>query len=468
MRISRRLITRTTTVVLAVALSSALLPQAASAGPAPALCDMDTVRGEVPANFYVEGCVDGDSIWVRNTSEMPLRLEVTGSAARDMAASFLDPRIESTIVRLTSPPVETALLPGDLAHITLGQESGAVGLSWEQRMLLTDFLVKSFGQVVPLNDLASGVAAVPAFFSAVVNDYLTFASCMVGKTRWGQAACGVRLLANFTADVAQFAVELGALAVAIGKKAAFIVDFLTYSYWWGRWTVDVLSFAEASKSINQPATTTSTTTTTTTTTTAPPPTSTTTTTAPDPQGDPCGRACWIGSFSYTKSYESPTITEHGSGSVSTTPGTTTFSGNYVLQQKTPTEGFPLCVTTTWVVTPETTWSSNAGPGWLQIAGRTTIQELSLNLSDTSTPSVVQTVTTTNCETDETTTGVTYGGLSFAWISSWCPPIGGTISPGPNGRTTASLHESKTCDYTIPDQSGSLRYRFSFVADVTLY
>src|SRR5437870_5769866 len=47
-------------------------------GPAPGLCTMDTSRGSVPPDFAVAACVNRTSVWLRNTLQVPVLIQLAG------------------------------------------------------------------------------------------------------------------------------------------------------------------------------------------------------------------------------------------------------------------------------------------------------------------------------------------------------------------------------------------------------
>ena len=49
-----------------------------SAGPAPGLCQMNTSRGTIPANFAIEACTDAKSIYLHNNLTVALTVKVSG------------------------------------------------------------------------------------------------------------------------------------------------------------------------------------------------------------------------------------------------------------------------------------------------------------------------------------------------------------------------------------------------------
>lgn len=129
----RRLIVLAVVALTALSATPLAVETAAAAGPVPSLCTlwtpnpMDTSRGAVPSNFYLDACVTGTTIVIANTTGYPVRLVTSGSAG-PISFSQQDTNSYSAATRSASDPSApgTLVLPGDVMFIPVGAQAGSV------------------------------------------------------------------------------------------------------------------------------------------------------------------------------------------------------------------------------------------------------------------------------------------------------------------------------------------------------
>jgi len=253
---------------------------AALAGPAPGLCQMNTSRGAIPANFAIQGCVDSSNVYLHNNLTVALTVKVTGhvgSAKRTESDYGL--AAEATRLNSNDPWI---LLPGDTLRIPLGAGPASFKL-YDSQSAGFYALALTIQTFVP-GEGPAVVSALTGLVEELNDDFGQYKDCLSGKNWLGQLGCDALLTRNVDFAFARAAVD----GIAKGALPAVLAS-VTFTQWLDAQVPSVeavlasgtlnISAAPATPTTTTP-TTTSTTTTTITTTTITTTTTTTTTTPP--------------------------------------------------------------------------------------------------------------------------------------------------------------------------------------------
>jgi len=120
MRFSRRLIFRQAAVLVVFIASTVMgIASPSGAGPASGLCQMDVSRGAVPAAFPIDACLNGSTLYLRNTLSVPLDvLDSGGLGTPSVTPSH--PSVADGLTRGVLKNPSNLLLPGDVMSIPYG------------------------------------------------------------------------------------------------------------------------------------------------------------------------------------------------------------------------------------------------------------------------------------------------------------------------------------------------------------
>ena len=187
---------------LACALALLVLPAApAVAQPAPELCTYDALRGEVPADFALDACVDGSSVTVRNQHDFPVVAEVRGAEAPTWLREAAGPR--AAVVRLVIG-AEVVLMPGDVVRWPLGAGPAEVSVATAEPGSVPA-MVASLARFLPRQgdpaDRSYALAAVAELVRDLVPVLDERTSCTVDRNLLQRAACDVATAAAITGSV---------------------------------------------------------------------------------------------------------------------------------------------------------------------------------------------------------------------------------------------------------------------------
>jgi hypothetical protein len=217
--LSRRLVV--VLAVIATTLTSTGLTEA-SAGPAPGLCVMNTSRGSVPATFAIDGCVDGNAVWLRNTLPVPITLSTSGSAGTP-APLQLNQTVAAVITRAYYGDPKT-IMPGDEIKIPVGSAAASVSIASTSEggvyALATAFF--TYAGAVPVAIYNS----VTTMIVEINDDLAQYSNCKSGASQVKLHLCQALLTRNVAFAVGR----AGLTAVAKGLLALFTSTF-TFLQW---------------------------------------------------------------------------------------------------------------------------------------------------------------------------------------------------------------------------------------------
>lgn len=197
------------------------------AGPAAGLCQMNTSRGAVPADFPIQACVDGSNIWLYNTTTLVLRVFRGGDVGKPVS-SPTDFSLAVDATRLKDGG-EWVMLPGDKLQIPIGSGSAAVDvkvLASAEDFYFWANLVETF---FPLGKVVSGLAAFAQFISDINADFNDYKNCNADLNFLGQVGCSARFSANIQNAVSNLG--LGLTAAAGQAILGVLLAAETYTQW---------------------------------------------------------------------------------------------------------------------------------------------------------------------------------------------------------------------------------------------
>lgn len=189
--------------------------------PAPSLCSMNTARGSIPEAFPVGACVDGNTLWLRNTTSLALSVSTEGSVGTPInSPSDFGPAASITRLAVIDPFL---LLPGDTMQIPYG--SGQVGFRMHTTSA-TDIYALANALTAFLPGKAGDYAAYAALLAEVDTDFYNYHSCLSGKNWVGQIGCTT----GFDWDIG-VAVSRAAISVGAATIVGVLLSARTFSEW---------------------------------------------------------------------------------------------------------------------------------------------------------------------------------------------------------------------------------------------
>lgn len=209
---------KTTTLFLLAVGMFALIPSTvASAGPAPGLCNYNPVRGVVPSEFPIDACIDGSSVWLRNTLAIPVRYSSTGASGATVVVNLN--QTPPAVATRAAFPTTSLLLPGDVVRIPFGSSRSSVSVVGDVAPVFVFSAAKLLATVIPI--VGAGVVnAVPAYFVELSNAAFNYQNCIANASNFvARRACEVVLVRDTT-----FAT--GRLALAIRFNTGAIKSLL--------------------------------------------------------------------------------------------------------------------------------------------------------------------------------------------------------------------------------------------------
>lgn len=177
--------------LLGAALVSLLVPPSpAWAAPAATLCEPDVSRGAVPEVFVIDACVDAAGVTVRNTTDAPVVVELTGDLGAPLWVSRAG-GAAATLTRLTAHP-DDVLMPGDIVRWPVGVAAATVTVTGLDPAMIAA-VVESLRAVLPRPATDEAQAGTFRRFAALVRSVAAAtearASCLEGKNFLRVAAC---------------------------------------------------------------------------------------------------------------------------------------------------------------------------------------------------------------------------------------------------------------------------------------
>jgi hypothetical protein len=192
------------------------------AGPAPGLCQMNSSRGTIPANFAIEACSDGQYVYLHNNLTVALTVKVHGNVG-PAKRSESDYGLAADATRLNSNDPRI-LLPGDTLRIEIGPRA-ALFRVYDSRSAGFYALALTLQTFVP----GSGPAVIDSFTSLVSElnaDFGQYKGCLAGKNWLEQIGCDALFTRNVNFAIARVAVS----AAATGALSAILAE-ATFSKW---------------------------------------------------------------------------------------------------------------------------------------------------------------------------------------------------------------------------------------------
>ena len=199
----------------------------ARAEPAPGLCQMNTSRGAVPADFPIQACVDGSNIWLYNTTTLVLRVFRGGDVGKPVSTPT-DFSLAVDVTRLKDGG-EWVLLPGDKLKIPIGSGSAAVNVKVLPSAEDFYFWANLVATFFPLGKVVSGLAAFAQFISDINADFNDYENCKADRNFLGQVGC----FARFSAKIQNAVDNLGlGLTAAAGQAVlGVLLSAETFAQW---------------------------------------------------------------------------------------------------------------------------------------------------------------------------------------------------------------------------------------------
>jgi hypothetical protein len=176
-------------------------------------------RISIPSNFAVDACFDGEKVYLKNSTELVLKVSVGGAAyGLERSLSPLPPTAGLILRDVTDASI---LGPGDTLKISIGDGSGTIGVStgtnWDGFYAVASILMQFWPEeelVITSYDLAATLV------SELWSAYQSYKNCMSKGKRLGSVRCrlGLGWDVNFAID--RFAAHAGAAAAKLAKKVA--------------------------------------------------------------------------------------------------------------------------------------------------------------------------------------------------------------------------------------------------------
>lgn len=205
---------RALTIIIATLLVLGFAQGAATAGPVRSLCSYDPARGEVPSDFGLQACVDGQGIWLRNDLSVPVTVRASGDVG-DRANVEVDQTVAAILTRKLHGD-SNVMMPNDLVRFPLGSGSAEVTLV-DTAAGGKYILVTTLTKFLPTG---ASVAVYDALTQLVVdwdNAARSWMQCRQGKNVLQQTACDLRAAASMTYSLGK------AIGMGLGRGALALV-----------------------------------------------------------------------------------------------------------------------------------------------------------------------------------------------------------------------------------------------------
>lgn len=211
-------------VAIAVVAANALVAVPADAGPAPGLCRMATARGEVPDRFAVDACVDGSSIWLRNSLEVPVRFETTGDVEQPVTIEV--DQTPAAVVTRRLEDRDGLLLPGDVMRIPIGEGEASATLA-DTDAGGAYVLATTLATFLPTGVAGRVINVLTQLVRELSDAMASYGNCLSGKNWLQQLGCSAVLSRDLAFAVVRAGVEgVGSAAVSLLASTATYLRFL--------------------------------------------------------------------------------------------------------------------------------------------------------------------------------------------------------------------------------------------------
>lgn len=224
--------------------SLVIAERSATAGPAPGLCTADT-RASAPADFAIDACIDGDSVWLRNNLGAPIGISATGAPATPVAVTP-NGSVANLVTRAWfSDP--WLLLPGDIMRIPIGAGGGSVQLANTEAggFYALSTTVATF---IPAGAGVQLYEAVAEMIAEVTAVYGQYRDCIVGKNWIGRRGCE----AGYTWDITYAFGRAAVVGLARGALAV-LLDAATFVQWAAEQPRDIATVLNGTRTLTIPA-----------------------------------------------------------------------------------------------------------------------------------------------------------------------------------------------------------------------
>lgn len=193
----------------------------ARSAPAPGLCAMDTTRGQVPANFAIDACLNSSRLVLHNTLLVPVNLSLSGDTGQrtHVSINYSIPA-ELTRAAYTDPLL---LLPGDIMLIPLGSGTANISIAGTEGGGFYA-LATALSAFIPAGMIKAAWGPITTMINELNSDFGKYANCLVGKNWLGQLGCRALLVRNVTFAVGRAVVSTVATGVVslLLKTATFL------------------------------------------------------------------------------------------------------------------------------------------------------------------------------------------------------------------------------------------------------
>lgn len=195
--------------IVGLALTVASLSGSASAAEDPGLCDENHDRVSIPAGFPLAACFDGKTLYVRNGTQFPLVLTVSGEGA-GRPERYMQGIVSgaSGLMSFIRPADFGLMPPGYYLKVGIGSGEAKVHLGTAdaglQKMYVVSELVWRFMPAEVPQEVLKSAAELVRELSDVGDQYVT---CRNRNNAWGDVGCSALLGRNVSFAVGRAAVN---------------------------------------------------------------------------------------------------------------------------------------------------------------------------------------------------------------------------------------------------------------------
>jgi hypothetical protein len=190
----------------------------AHAGLSRGLCTPSATRVTIPGAFFADGCFDGSTLVLRNSSHYALSIVRSGSAGAPQRTET-NLTLPALATRRISPSANL-LLPSETVRIPIGTGAAKVGVA-RAKSDVYFALASVFASKLKLPKTAKVVATFTDFMSEVNDGFAKYMDCKASSSRLRRATCGPILVRDLTFAVTRGTV-LSVLDVARSGVSAII------------------------------------------------------------------------------------------------------------------------------------------------------------------------------------------------------------------------------------------------------
>ena len=237
----------TLTCVFAVVAALIAVPAEAS-GVDPTMCRSDNSRLTIPGDFVIDGCFDGRVLYLRNTSDIVVRVEATGGVADPRRTWPAVPALASVVI--ASRTGQLTIPPGFLVEFPVGDREARlhVGSDPSNQLYL---LARVIVGILPVKPLTIYEA-----LSSLVDDLKghlrTVVTCFMNNNVVGDAGCALAYTWGVTISLGKFAGRTG-IALAGSKVTNLLLNLVETVAWANSATGDVAGLAHGTRDLRIPA-----------------------------------------------------------------------------------------------------------------------------------------------------------------------------------------------------------------------